>query len=115
MSKKEKERVKAILILFAIEMLAAAIVTMLVACVVIPIAYAERGYWAVGGEMLFLMVVACVSYTVIHNIIFAEAKKGGKSRGRDKTPCRRVSGHTYPARGVRGCTATGVAKTGMDY
>ena len=40
----------------------------IVAVVVIPLAMAERGYWAIGGEWLIAVLVFFVSY------LFLEAK-----------------------------------------
>ena len=92
--KRKAERMIAIAIVFAVEMAGAILVTALTAAVVLPMAYAERGYFSVGGEWLLLMLVAIVTYTAMHSYIFdiAAKRKGGRNAGRDKKARRKVSG-----------------------
>lgn len=73
------------MVVFIVEMMGAVLVTAIAAAILIPAAYAERGYFAVGGEWLVLMLIAIAAYSAIHNYLFdrAERQKGGKNAGRE--------------------------------
>lgn len=88
MRKRKAERIRAILVVFAVEMAVTTIVTLLFAAVIIPIAYAERGYYAAGGEFILLLAVALGTYRLIHRYFCSLAEtKGGKKRGGNGTAC----------------------------
>ncbi len=77
--KRETQRIAAWALLVLIEIAAAAAPAILLTVILVPIARAERGYEAIGGEWLAIGVVFCIIYTAIHNRIcdkiFKEEKK----------------------------------------
>lgn len=46
------------------------------AAVLVPLAYQERGYEAIGGEWILIVAVFCITYSILHkglcSIIFKE-------------------------------------------
>lgn len=56
----------ALLLAVLAELVAAAIPTAMVGVILIPIGYAERGYFGIGGEWLLIAIVFCAAYTAIH-------------------------------------------------
>ncbi len=77
--KRERQRIVAWALLMLIEIVAAAAPVMLLAAMLVPIARAERGYEAIGGEWLAIGTAFCIAFTAIHNHIcdkiFEEEKK----------------------------------------
>lgn len=75
MTKKQSRRRKkfrnigAWTLLLLVELFLSAIPTAITAAVVLPLAYAERGYVAIGSEWLIIALVFCIAYAVIHNKI----------------------------------------------
>lgn len=68
----------ALTVLCTIEALIAAVPTAVAAAIILPMAYAQRGYGAVGGECLLLLLIFCAAYSFAHNRIcdwiFGEVK-----------------------------------------
>lgn len=67
--KRRFERVCAWGLVFAYELIAAATPAAVLAAILVPAAYAQRGYHAIGGEWLAIAAVFCVGYTAIHRRI----------------------------------------------
>lgn len=68
----------ALAVLFTVEVLIAAVPTAVTAAIILPMAYAQRGYGAVGGECLLLLLIFCTAYSLAHSRIcdwiFGEVK-----------------------------------------
>lgn len=76
--RKHLQRIGAWTVVFAVELLAAALITTIVAAILLTIAQARRGYVAMGGEWLVIFAVFTGSYAVIHRKICNEIFKEGK-------------------------------------
>lgn len=59
------------------ELFAAAVPSALVAAVLLPFAWWERGYAAMGSEWLLIAVVFCTAYCVIHRRVCNKIYKEG--------------------------------------
>ncbi len=77
--KLEIQRIVAWILLVLIEIAAAAAPAILLAAILVPMARAERGYEAIGGEWFAIGTAFCITYTAIHNRIcdkiFEEEKR----------------------------------------
>lgn len=80
MKKRKIERAIAVMTVFLFEMLATAVLTALLGTLIIPLVYIKRGYYAVGGEWMFLMVFALVAYHLMHWRLFASVEKRGQEK-----------------------------------
>lgn len=67
--RREIQRICAWTLLVAIELFAAAVPTAIIAAIIIPFAYFQRGYYGVGSEWLLIIAVFCITYGAIHNRI----------------------------------------------
>lgn len=114
-AKLKRERQTAIILVFLFEIGMASAVTALAAAILLPLAYAERGYYAIGGDWACLFIIVVASFTMINNAVFRAAKRGAKKSGRDKNARRKVSGSRNQLRVIRGGAATGDAQAQMDY
>ena len=76
--RKKLQRTGAWTVLFAGELIAAALPAIITAAILIPIANARRGCAAFGGEWLVILMVFIMSYTVIHHKVCNEIFKEGK-------------------------------------
>lgn len=76
--KRNLQRIGAWTAVFAIELVSAALTATATAAILLPIAHARRGYAAMGGEWLAILMVFIVSYTVIHRKICNEIFEEGK-------------------------------------
>ena len=76
--KRKIQRCLAICILFALEVGGAMLAGGLTALVMVPIAYAQRGYLAFGGEIMAVFAVTVIAYFIIHNRIFRELEEPQK-------------------------------------
>lgn len=61
------KRAAAWAVLIALELAMAAVPTVIVAAIVFPLAYAERGGAGVGSEWLLIIIVFCLVFGTIHN------------------------------------------------
>lgn len=115
--KRKRERNIAIAVVFAVEMALSIIITTIAGLFLVPAVCKERGYFAIGGEWLVLLLIANVSYVLIHNYLFeaAEKRKGGKKIERTERTCRRISGSGHSAGAFRDGAASGTTKARMDY
>lgn len=114
--KRKTEWMTAVAIVFLFEMLITAAAVAVAGSVVLPLAYMERGYWAIGGEWLVLMLVAMAAYTAVHNYLFSRIEEGGKNdAGRNKIACREVSGRRDTAGALRGREGGGRPQARLDY
>ena len=77
--RRKTERILAWSILFLVEIVLAALPTLLVAAVVTAFAYLERGYSAFGGEWTAVAATYCIGYALIHRK-FCDAIFGGRER-----------------------------------
>lgn len=68
-AKRRAQRAAAWALVYLFEIVAAAVPTAIAAAVLIPLAEAERGYSAVGGEWLAIAFVFYISYAAVHNAI----------------------------------------------
>lgn len=66
---REAQRIFAWTVLCLFEILLAAAPTAIVAAIALPLAYSERGHFAIGGEWLMILIVFCGAYFQIHNWI----------------------------------------------
>lgn len=64
------------MVVIAVEVAIAAAPAALAGTLLIPLAYAERGYFAIGGEWLGIAFLFCASYALLHrkvcDLIFGE-------------------------------------------
>lgn len=58
--------VAAWVVFIAIEVLIALAPTAVVAAITIPMAYAERGYSAIGGEWVMIIFTFCGTFSIVH-------------------------------------------------
>ena len=63
--------------LLVAELFAAAVPSALVAAVLLPFAWWERGYAAMGSEWLAISVVFCITYCIIHRRVCNKIYKEG--------------------------------------
>lgn len=63
------KRAMAWAVLIAFELAMAAVPAAIMAALLLPIVYAERGGAAIGGEWLLLIVVFCWTFGTVHNKI----------------------------------------------
>lgn len=82
--RKKWEYIKAVVIVFVLEMLGAAAITAVAGAILIPLAYAERGYYAIGGEWALMLLIAVAAYSIIHKMVFHYAENGGQKNGRNR-------------------------------
>lgn len=61
------QQIRAWTALILLEILFAAVPTAGAAAVFLPLAYAERGYMAMGSEWLIIAAVFCITYRITHN------------------------------------------------
>lgn len=71
--------VKRLVVLFIIAATAGAIAGGIMAAGGLPIAYAERGYYACGSEWILIFAAAYAGFSVFNNYIFG-TKKSRKER-----------------------------------
>ncbi len=64
-------------LLLVAELFAAAVPSALVAAVLLPFAWWERGYAAMGSEWLAISVVFCITYCIIHRRVCNKIYKEG--------------------------------------
>lgn len=64
--RKQFQQIGAWTALIMLEILIAAVPTAGVAAVFLPLAYAERGYMAMGIEWLIIAAVFCITYSIAH-------------------------------------------------
>lgn len=64
-------------LLLVAELFAAAVPSALVAAVLLPFAWWERGYAAMGSEWLAISVVFCITYCIIHRRVCNKIYKDG--------------------------------------
>ena len=115
--KHKRERNIAIAVVFAVEMAFSFVVTTIAGVFLVPAVSNERGYFAIGGEWIVLLLIANVSYMLIHNYLFDAAKRwtGGKKIERTENACRKISGSAHSAEAFRDGAARSTAKARMDY
>lgn len=75
--KRAIQRIAAWIILIGFEIVCAAVPTILVAAILIPLAKAERGYEAFGGEWLMITGTFCIAYSMIHKKVCKKIFKEG--------------------------------------
>lgn len=75
--KRVIQKIAAWTVLIGFEIACAALPTILAAVILIPLARAERGYEAFGGEWLMITGTFCVSYSIIHKKICDRIFKEG--------------------------------------
>lgn len=78
--KRKFERTCAWGLIILYELLLAATPAAVLAVVLVPIAYAVRGYYALGGEWMLVAAVFCGGYTLIHKRVCDRIF--GRRRGR---------------------------------
>lgn len=59
------------------ELITTAAPTAVTAAIVLPLAYAERGYRGMGSEWLIIAAVFCITYGIIHNKVCDKIFKEG--------------------------------------
>ena len=64
-------------LLLVAELFAAAVPSALVAAVLLPFAWWERGYAAMGSEWMAIYVVFCITYCIIHRRVCNKIYKEG--------------------------------------
>ncbi len=67
------------LLVLLVKLMAAVCAAWLVSLWAIPVAFAERGYRAVGGEWLLILFVGAFTYCIINHWLTVEPKEGGKN------------------------------------
>ncbi len=67
--RKNLQQIGAWMLLLAVELLITAVPTALLALIFVSLAYAERGYMALGSEWLMTAAVFCITYSITHNRI----------------------------------------------
>jgi len=106
-----------ILAVFVFEISIALAITAVFGAVIIPIAYVERGYYAVGGEWLLLSLIAYLSYALVHERVFniIKNRKGGKRYGRYKGTCGKISGSADYTGSLCGKAGNSITKASTNY
>ena len=64
--KRAARQMAAWAVVIACELLAAALPAAIAAAILLPAAYAERGYSAFGSEHVLVAMVFCTAYSIIH-------------------------------------------------
>lgn len=67
-------------LVFAAELLLSALPAALVAAELLPLAYAERGRMAFGGEWLVVALVFCIAFHAVHAEVCKTTEKEGRPR-----------------------------------
>lgn len=78
--KRKVQKIAAWTFVWVVELLAAAAQTAVVAAIAIPVAFSQRGYFAVGGEWLLIAVAFCGAFCIIHKQVCDRIFEEGKSR-----------------------------------
>lgn len=69
-SARKRRAVIAAAFLWTVEVLAASAIGAIAAAIFCPIASAERGYAAFGGEWALVLIVTLLAYHIIHGAVF---------------------------------------------
>lgn len=78
--RKRRQKLRQIgawIVLILLELVTAAVPTILAAVILIPLAKAERGYEAFGGEWLMITGTFCIAYSMIHKKVCKKIFKEG--------------------------------------
>lgn len=67
---RKRRAVAAAVLLWAVEVLIASAIGAVAAVIIFPIASAERGYAAFGGEWALVLIVTLLAYHIIHGAVF---------------------------------------------
>lgn len=67
--RRKIQRACAWTVLIVFELLIAAAPMTITAAILIPLVYAQRGYYGVGSEWILIISVFCVAYSTIHRKI----------------------------------------------
>lgn len=73
--KRKIKRAVALTVLLLSEIAAGALGGAVAAAVFMPMAFAERGYHAYGGEWLLIFLAAALSYRMFHNWLFGKLEE----------------------------------------
>lgn len=76
------EEVKRLALVFVLAVLAGVLVGGATAAVVLPIAYAKRGYFAFGSEWFLIYIAAYGGFSLFENLVFGFPKSRKKRRKR---------------------------------
>lgn len=87
--RRERQELRRTVRTFMVEMLISVLAGVLAAAKLVPMAYEQRGYTAVGGEWMLIIAVMAGTYLAIHNIIYAERKEKARERTRRRVIARR--------------------------
>lgn len=68
--KRQAQYIGAWTLVFAFELLVAAAPTAIVAAILIPITYQQRGGFAVGGEWMVMLFLFCAVFSKIHRTVY---------------------------------------------
>ena len=78
--KRKTQQIMAWTLIWAVELLAAAAQTALVAAIAIPVAFSQRGYFAIGGEWLLIAITFCGAFCIIHKQVCDRIFEEGRGR-----------------------------------
>lgn len=78
--KRKAQQIVAWTLIWAVELLAAAAQTALVAAIAIPVAFSQRGYFAIGGEWLLIAIAFCGAFFLIHKQVCDRIFEEGRGR-----------------------------------
>ena len=118
--KKENARLRlkrafALATIFAFEVLAALAAGGAVYAPLAFVAFRERGYRAVGGELIAAYAAAVIVFLLVHDAIWKPAKKGGKHGRSRERKTRKPAGRPVHGGGGRCGSDGGDTKAGIDY
>lgn len=103
--RKNRRLALAYALIVAVELLVTVLAGWMVARWAIPYAYAERGYWAVGGEWILTAGAALFALWVVNRMFFGGAHNAGK--------VQKMSQSTYDPGGCGGGVRTGMLRQGV--
>ena len=67
--RRRLRQIEAWTIIILLELAAAAAPTIILAAILFPFAYRERGYAAMGSEWLMIAATFCITYSIVHKRI----------------------------------------------
>lgn len=103
--RKNRRLALAYALIVAVELLVTVLAGWMVARWAIPYAYAERGYWAVGGEWILTAGAALFALWAVNRMFFGGAHNAGK--------VQKMPQSTYDPGGCGGGVRTGMLRQGV--
>jgi len=74
-ARRRRKQIIAVIALWMLEVLGAALAGGVAAAIMLPVAFRERGYFAYGAEWLIIFAVAILAYHIIHRAVFLRLER----------------------------------------